>query len=154
MLNIDIKEINDATEKGQIVTTILATLPEYFGIEESTKQYVVDAYDSKMWAAYAGDELIGFINLKPTSKQTAELRCMGIKPEFQRKKVGTKLFANLNHYAKSNYSFLQVKTVAEGNYDIYDKTIQFYENLGFVQLEVFPELWDEHNPCLVLVMKL
>ncbi|MFP9213188.1 GNAT family N-acetyltransferase, partial [Enterococcus faecalis] len=31
---------------------------------------------------------------------------------------------------------------------------RFYESLGFSRLEVFPNLWDEQNPCLVLVKKL
>ena len=36
----------------------------------------------------------------------------------------------------------------------FDRTRLFYEAMGFRALEVFPTLWDEWNPCLVMVMKL
>ncbi|MCC5890907.1 MAG: N-acetyltransferase, partial [Alkalibacterium sp.] len=48
----------------------------------------------------------------------------------------------------------QVKTVDQGHYKEYDQTIAFYQKQGFKKLEVFPTLWDEWNPCLVLVKKL
>ncbi|MDD2561466.1 MAG: hypothetical protein PHP07_07230 [Eubacteriales bacterium] len=49
---------------------------------------------------------------------------------------------------------MQVKTVEAGHYPEYDRTIAFYEGMGFLRLEVFPTLWDERNPCLVLVKAL
>jgi len=39
-----------------------------------------------------------------------------------------------------------------GRYDIYDDTNRFYLSLGFRELEVFPTLWDEGNPCQVYIM--
>lgn len=57
----------------------------------------------------------------------------------------------LEKYAKINYKYLQVKTVDEGHYKEYDQTIAFYKKMGFSKLEVFPDLWDEWNPCLVMV---
>ena len=56
--------------------------------------------------------------------------------------------------AADGYHLLQVKTVDEGHYPEYDRTIAFYEAMGFVRLEVFPTLWDAWNPCLVLVKPL
>ena len=49
---------------------------------------------------------------------------------------------------------LQVKTVQTGRYDDYDATNRFYLSLGFKEFEVFPNLWDEANPCQVYVMAL
>ncbi len=54
-------------------------------------------------------------------------------------------------YARLRYKLLQVKTVAEGYYDQYDQTVAFYKAMGFYELEIFPSLWDAHNPCLILV---
>jgi len=42
--------------------------------------------------------------------------------------------------------------VNQGCYEEYDQTVAFYESLGFKKLEVFPTLWDEWNPCLIMVM--
>lgn len=50
------------------------------------------------------------------------------------------------------YSFIQVETVRMGRYDIYDDTNRFCISPGFRELEVFPALWDEGNPCQVYVM--
>lgn len=57
--------------------------------------------------------------------------------------------------AKKKFEFLQVKTVDGASEDeYYKKTRLFYEAQGFKKLEVFPTLWDEHNPCLLLVKSL
>ena len=47
-----------------------------------------------------------------------------------------------------------MKTVEEGHYKEYDETIQFYKKMGFSKLECFPSLWDEWNPCLVMVQSI
>ena len=39
-----------------------------------------------------------------------------------------------------------------GRYKEYDDTNRFYQSLGFKELEVFPTLWDERNPCQIYVM--
>ena len=49
------------------------------------------------------------------------------------------------------YEYVQVKTVKKGKYKEYDITNAFYEKLGFKELECFPNLWDEWNPCQVYV---
>ena len=47
-----------------------------------------------------------------------------------------------------------VKTVKMGVYEDYDKTNLFYLSLGFKELEVFPKLWDEANPCQIYIMSI
>ena len=49
---------------------------------------------------------------------------------------------------------MQVKTVQMGRYKEYDDTNRFYRSLGFKELEVFPTLWDEWNPCQIYVMSI
>ena len=39
----------------------------------------------------------------------------------------------------------------KGKYKEYDIANAFYEKLGFKELECFPNLWDEWNPCQVYV---
>ena len=80
---------------------------------------------------------------------------MGVLKEYHRKGAGTALFRKAKEIAvNSGYSFLQVKTVQMGRYEDYDRTNRFYLALGFKEFEVFPMLWDEHNPCQVYVMSL
>ena len=78
---------------------------------------------------------------------------MGVLPRYHRRGVGRALFQALRGDARRRgYEFLQVKTVREGSYPQYDRTIAFYRSLGFRELECFPTLWDEWNPCQILVM--
>ena len=39
-----------------------------------------------------------------------------------------------------------------GKYEAYDKTNRFYLALSFKEFEVFPNLWDEWNPCQVYII--
>ena len=72
-----------------------------------------------------------------------------------RRGIGRALFGAAKEYAvRAGYAFMQVKTVRMGCYEDYDRTNLFYRSLGFKELEVFPTLWDENNPCQVYVMSL
>lgn len=78
---------------------------------------------------------------------------MGVKKEYHRVGIGKKLFEKARDIARSDgFSFIQVKTVKMGMYDDYDRTNKFYISLGFKELEVFPTLWDEANPCQIYIM--
>ena len=69
--------------------------------------------------------------------------------------MGRALFLCAKEMAiRQGYSFLQVKTVQMGKYESYDRTNRFYLSLGFKELEVFPTLWDEWNPCQIYIMVL
>ncbi len=80
---------------------------------------------------------------------------MGVRKEHHRKGIGRALFNAAYESAKINgYSFIQVKTVQMGKYEEYDNTNMFYLSLGFKEFEIFPNLWDEWNPCQVYVMSI
>ncbi|WP_369698097.1 GNAT family N-acetyltransferase [Clostridium perfringens] len=97
----------------------------------------------------------GFIALKETSPYTLEIYVMGVLKEFHRYKIGTNLFKACYEYAKEHgYLYMQVKTVKEGCYDVYDRTNTFYKKIGFKEFECFPILWDECNPCQVYIMSI
>jgi hypothetical protein len=50
---------------------------------------------------------------------------------------------------------MQVKTLGPSRLDEhYAKTRAFYEAMGFRPLEEFKQIWDENNPCLVMVKRL
>lgn len=78
---------------------------------------------------------------------------MGILPKYHRTGTGKLLIEALEtHLKKEGVKFLQVKTVSDRSEDkAYAKTREFYKGVGFTPLEIFPTLWDEWNPCLLLV---
>ena len=139
-------------EKCAIARDVLSDLPEWFGIPESTEAYIRESAEQPFFAAMSGDEAVGFMTLKATSPYTAELAVCGVKKRFHRSGTGSALFSAFHRYAREQgYEFMQVKTVAAGCYPEYDATRLFYERMGFRALEVFPTLWDECNPCLIMV---
>lgn len=147
-----IKEIYETKEKQEIAKIVLSDLSEWFGVPEYTQKYIDESGLMPFFAAFANEEPIGFIALKRTSTATAEIYCMGIMKDYQGQNYGRKLYEAFESYAKSHgYKFIQVKTVKFGVYECYDKTNKFYQAMGFSELEVFPTLWDEWNPCQILI---
>nr|WP_307992930.1 GNAT family N-acetyltransferase [uncultured Niameybacter sp.] len=145
--------INEKEQKEQIARKVLSDLPEWFGLPESTAEYIECSKDMPFWAYIEGEQVRGFIALKETSTYTVEIYVMGVLKDFHREKIGENLFQACYDYAKAQgYSFMQVKTVREGCYKEYDKTIAFYKKLGFKEFECFPTLWDKWNPCQVYIM--
>ena len=142
-------------ERIRIARAILSDLPEWFGIPESTEEYIRESGGMLFFAAIQDSEAVGFMALKETSPYTAEIYVCGVKKRLHRCGAGRALFAAFRDYAATHgYEYVQVKTVAAGYYPEYDATRKFYERLGFRALEVFPTLWDEANPCLIMVQKL
>ena len=93
--------------------------------------------------------------LKETSACACETYVPGVKTRVHPSGAGRAMFAAFEAYARGHgYRFLQVKTVAPGHYPEYDATVAFYRAVGFLPLEVFPTLWDENNPCIILVKAL
>ena len=148
-----IKRIDCDTSKAHIARVILEALPEWFGIPEATEEYIADSKSKPFFCAYDGDTPVGFLYLKETGRHTVELAVMGVLKEYHRHGVGRSLFLKAKAEARRlGYSFIQVKTVQMGKYRIYDNTNCFYISLGFKELEVFPTLWDECNPCQIYIM--
>lgn len=150
-----VREVTAPVEKARIVRLILEALPDWFEVPESREAYIRESRNQQLFAAYDEDLPVGFMCLKETGKDTAELSVLGVLKEYHGKGIGRELFRKAKEAAVRNgYSFLQVKTVKMGVYEDYDKTNRFYLALGFKEFEVFPLLWDEDNPCQIYVMSL
>lgn len=150
-----IEQIENSSQKEQIARRILEDLPDWFGLEQSRETYIRESKDQSFFAAVEGAEILGFLCLKETGKDTLELSVMGVLKEYHNRGIGRKLFETARNFAKEKgYSFLQVKTVQMGRYREYNATNAFYLGLGFKELEVFPTLWDPWNPCQIYVMAL
>ena len=150
-----VRQVTEAETRRRIARTILEALPDWFGIRESREEYIENSGTCTLFAAYRQGSPAGFLCLKETGKATAELAVMGVLSEYHRQGIGRALFEAAREEAvRRGYRFLQVKTVAMGYYETYDRTNRFYQSMGFQEFEVFPELWDRANPCQVYVMGL
>jgi GNAT superfamily N-acetyltransferase len=152
---INVLQIKDNKKKQIITRNILEALPEWFAIETAREDYIRNSIENQFFCAYDKEKPTGFLYLKQTGKDTVEIAVMAVLKDYHRKSIGKILFEEAKTTAcKEGYSFIQVKTVQMGIYEDYDKTNQFYKSLGFKELEVFPTLWDESNPCQIYVMAL
>lgn len=152
MKELIIKEIVDIDEKEKISREILNDLPEWFGMPESTEEYITDSQDKPFIACFMDNEAVGFVVLNSTSVDCADIFVMGIKKNYHRMGIGTKLNDAYEELAKKlGYTYSQVKTVQSGHYKEYDITNNFYKSVGYKELEVFPTLWDEWNPCQIYI---
>lgn len=151
---IEIIKVNDYQTKRDLTRGILEDLTEWFGLEEARENYIKEVGDLDLWAAYFEGEVAGFIALSESSEDCGEIHSMGVRKDFHGRGIGRGLVQALEDYSKKFYSLLQVKTVDEGHYEEYDRTNGFYRAMGFCKLEVFPELWDPWNPCLIWIKSL
>ena len=152
---MDVRVITNNAEKSEIARSVLEALTAWFEVPESREAYIRDSTDKDFFCAFENGKPVGFLYLKQTGSATVELAVMGVLQPYHRKGVGRALFEKAKETAREKgYAFMQVKTVQMGKYEDYDKTNLFYISLGFKELEVFPTLWDEDNPCQIYIMAL
>lgn len=152
---VEVRRLEPAQRRRAVAEEILRALPEWFGLEDSLREYVRNCGELPVFAAFRDGQALGFAALRRTAPKAAEIYVMGVRKESQGQGVGRALFQALRAEAVGmGCAFLQVKTVREGCYEVYDRTNRFYRAMGFVELECFPTLWDEHNPFQLYVMAL
>lgn len=139
--------------QGPVCEAILRALPEWFGIEAATVQYIRDVDELPTFVAFVDGRAVGFMTVKQHFPQAAELYVLGVLPEMHHRGVGRALLARVEAYLREQgVEYLQVKTLNATHPDPgYTKTRLFYEAMGFTPLEEFKTMWDEANPCLLMV---
>lgn len=151
-----IKEIKDNIMKQTICEDVLRDLPEWFGIEESTRHYIDEVVKYPFMALYVGDEVVGFYSLREENSNVLDMYVLGIKKEYHGKGLGTKLQEYVNEYAKKQgYTYVMVLTLSDKHPDIgYKMTRDFYHKMGFIDIYQSNKIWDENNPTQIMIKKL
>lgn len=147
-----IKKITSTEDKITICKNIIDNLPDWFD-EHGRREYVAGVGDTDVWASYDNDRLVGFISIKRNNKFTSEIYVFGVLLKYQRSGVGSKLLETVcNNLAISKTKLLSVKTLdSSANYEPYDRTRNFYLKQGFLPVGVYEKIWNEENPCLIMV---
>jgi GNAT superfamily N-acetyltransferase len=144
--------VEDPTSRSRICRRILRELPGWFGLEDANARYEREVADLLTFAV--GDD--AFLSLKRHTLRAAEVYVMGVRPDLHRRGLGTALLDAAEAYlSEQGVEYLQVKTLGPSRpSDRYEGTRRFYEARGFVPVEELHGIWDEGNPCLVLVKHL
>jgi ribosomal protein S18 acetylase RimI-like enzyme len=155
-MDYKIMEITENNKKAEYANLILRKLPEWFGNEKGLTEYVNTVYKYPFWAAFDNDNCIGFFSGKIHHNRTGDIYVCGVDPDYHRKRIGKLLYKELEKYcAVNNCEYIIVKTVDETDSEkSYGKTVKFYKSIGFNELITFPEVWDENNPCLIMIKRI
>jgi len=151
-----IKVIDNPVIKSEICLKILRNLPEWFGIEEALLDYVEQVKSLEFICYEADQEPVGFVALENTSIVNYDMHVLGVLKSHQGLGIGSKLLQYAEGYArKKSKKYMTVKTLSADHSDPnYKKTRHFYQQKGYEHLEVFKTLWDEYNPCLLMIKSL
>lgn len=135
---------------------ILRSLPRWFGIEESLRQYVIDAETFPTFHAIENGQSIGFLTVREHFPHSWEINCIGVLAERRGQGTGKFLQSHVESWLKARgVLFLQVKTLAASHPSPeYAETRAFYARMGYTPQEVFPTLWGPGLPVLQLIKHL
>lgn len=155
--NDRIIEITDPLKKSVYARSILEELPEWFGNKEALDDYSEEVKKLPFWAAFNQNDLcIGFFAVKIHYSHTGDIYVCGILPKYHRSGIGTDLYKKAEEYFHNNKcDYIIVKTLSDkASYEPYEHTRKFYKKMGFVPLLTLTEMWDEWNPCLIMLKRL
>jgi GNAT superfamily N-acetyltransferase len=149
---VTVVAVEDATERSRVCEDVLRELPGWFGLEDANARYVRNVAALPTFAI--GRD--AFLSLKLHGEQAAEVYVMGVRPEQHGRGLGTALLRAAEDYLRARgVEYLQVKTLGPSRpSERYERTRRFYEARGFVPLEELRGVWDDDNPCLILVKRL
>jgi len=157
--------VEDPAHKSAIAREVLAGLPAWFGIPESTAAYVHGVADMPFLAAFASSQGVGvvepalatgFMAIKDHGRHASEIYVTGVLSEWHRRGIGREMVGLACAWLSTQGKrYLTVKTLAASRPNAeYDRTRLFYQGMGFVELEVMPELWGMDNPCSFMAKNL
>jgi ribosomal protein S18 acetylase RimI-like enzyme len=142
--------------QSSVCVPILRNLPDWFGIEEAILDYEREIEQLPTFVAKTDGNVVGFLSLKQHNLFSAEILVMAVHPEAQRSGIGRALVAAAeNHVRLLGIEYMQVKTLGPSRPDEgYARTRAFYDEIGYRPLEELTKIWDDHNPCLIMIKSL
>jgi len=150
-LNIIIDKFKD--EDRRSCESILGSLPQWFGIDETNRAYIEVLGKFPTSVARLNDSVVGFVALEEHTSNSVELHILAVSPELHRTGIGKKLLEWSENYCRDrNVKLFHVKTRGPSTPDPdYEKTRQFYLAHGFETLFESLALWGPEDAALILV---
>ena len=155
--DVIIIEVKDILTKSIYTKEVLEKLPEWFGNKQALGDYVKKAAELPYWAALNKENnCIGFFAVETHYGHTGDIFVCGVLPEYHRNGIGKALYDVAEAYLIQNgCKYIIVKTLSETtDYEPYARTREFYKSVGFEPLITLTEMWDEENPCLIMLKTL
>ena len=97
---------------------LIRALPDWFGLEESIKNYAHEIESLPTFLAKANGQMLGFLTIKQHTPYSAEILVMAVRPETQRSGIGRALVEAAEAYARGlGIEYMQVKTLGPSRPD-------------------------------------
>lgn len=138
------------------VARLLATVPEWFGLDDANAEYIEAARDKETWTVRDVDgTVVGVTLVERHFPHVAEIHLSVVDRSVHGAGVGSAMIEAIEADARARgVRLLEVKTLGPSHPDPgYAKTRRFYEKVGFLPLEE-TALWGEGSPCLFMVKPL
>jgi GNAT superfamily N-acetyltransferase len=151
---------------------ILGELPEWFGIDRFTHEYVEAAAKFPNYVAVAApdspapaieadggkipsEDVLGVLLVDQRYPTSAEVHLLAVRRKHHRGGIGRTLMRRVEDDLRAQgVRLLSVKTFGPSASDPdFDRTRAFYTACGFHPVEEFPDLWAD-NPCMLMVKAL
>jgi GNAT superfamily N-acetyltransferase len=151
--------------RADVAHDILEELPEWFGIDRFTHEYVEAAAKFPNYVAVGPEsgigpdggaiafgDVLGVLLLDQRYPTSAEVHLLAVRRKHHRAGIGRTLLERVeNDLRAQGVRLLSVKTLGPSAYDPgFDQTRAFYSACGFHPVEEFPDLWAD-SPCLLMV---
>lgn len=135
---------------------VLRSLPRWFGVESSLLQYVRETEVYPTFVVREGGPVLGFLTVREHFPEAWEVHCVAVQAACRNRGFGRALQEHVERWlATRGVRLLQVKTIASTvPSPEYAETRRFYAAMGYLPVEVFPELWRPEHPVLQLVKPL
>ena len=139
---------------GAECASIIADLPEWFGVPEASAGYIERAEREQAWVAELGGQAVGLMVLSDPGFSAIDIHFLAVRREGHRQGIGQALVTKALSEARSlQRPYLTGKTLGPSRgSEPYERTRAFYEAVGFEPLEEFTTLWGPGTPCLLMVM--
>jgi GNAT superfamily N-acetyltransferase len=139
---------------GAECASILAELPEWFGLPQSNAAYAKRAETEQAWLAQDAGQTLGIMILVDHGFSALDTHLLAVRPHAHRRGLGRALIRRARDVARTlGKPYLTVKTRGPSKpYEPYERTRAFYLAVGFAPLEEFDAIWGPENPCLIMIM--
>lgn len=139
---------------GADCASIIADLPEWFGIPSATADYVEFAEREQAWVAELDGEAVGLMVLADHGFSALDIHFLAVRRDVHRQGIGRRLVEKGVAEARLlGRRYLTVKTLGPSRVsEPYGQTRAFYRAVGFEPLEELDLATWPDTPCLLMVM--
>ena len=152
MAKVQIRVVEDGKKKADVTRRVLTDLSEWFTSRADIEKSAMMSMDHPMYAAYLGDEILGFSVVKAHNEKIADVYKIGIVKDYHRNGIGKVLLSAAEDYAREHgFDYIMVRLpAAPKKGSPLEGTCGFFADCGYMPFDRFRELKNELDQKLCL----